>query len=179
MGSTPTTQTAVVDFDAEARERGITFWNLMRWHFAIWEWPLVFLLALVGCSSPPAPMPTPAQVEDALGAVWDGVYDASAYPRPAVVFQEANCDVYGVPGIQVRQNAACLLGWNGQDAVHVLWTGDWATTAFAHELFHQYIIDTTPPWLQSVVAGDPHHHDPPWVTQVPRAPARGTPDVVD
>jgi hypothetical protein len=156
----------------------IWFFKLMRWHFAIWEWPLVLLLALVGCSSSTPPPPTAPEVEVALEAVWDGVYDARALPRPAVVFQLANCDVYGTPGIQARAGSACLLGWNGQDAVHVLWTGDWATTAFAHELFHRYVIDTTPPWLQSVVAGDPQHKDPRWVTLVPLASAWGTPDLV-
>jgi len=127
---------------------------------------LVALALASGCVSAPPDPPTAEEQERAFSAVWDGIYNASQYPRPLVHFDKPDCvDEYGNAGIQVS-SGACLLGWNGQHDIHIYWTGEWSTSAFAHELFHAYIVDTTPAYLQSVVAGDPQHKDPRWYSIV-------------
>lgn len=128
---------------------------------------LVSLALASGCAFQYPEPPTPAEQEKAFSAVWDGLYDASQYPRPIVNFDKPNChDEYGNDGISLPSSpTTCLLGYNGQKDIHILWSG-WETSAFAHELFHAYIIDTTPSWLQSEVAGDPNHDDPRWISLV-------------
>jgi hypothetical protein len=129
---------------------------------------LILCLALAtGCAAQIADPPSAEEQEHAFKMVWDGIYNASQYPRPVVHFDKPNCtDDYGNLGIRPPSGGPCLLGWNGQHEIHIYWTGDWSTSAFAHELFHAYIVDTTAPWLQSVVAGDPQHKDPRWYSIV-------------
>jgi len=141
------------------------------------------VLALVsGCSGFQFPKEPPSadEQETAFTAVWDNIYAAKQFPRPIVNFDQPDCtDDYGTPGIKTPSTGRCLQGWNGQHEIHILWTGDWKTSSFAHELFHAYIIDTTPSWLQSRIAGDPNHEDPRWISIVKdKASDWGAPDLV-